>query len=217
MKDKYFVTLILSLIGIIFIILGVGFSVFVPPFLYNEATELEALPLVGVAYLMDSHPNDGLVAIEAILSDQNPTLYQDYLVYSVDEYRRGSIDKNDDDDDEWVEISRNTPPLLLAQPKGMVKIVNEDYKVNGQQHIITDGNTRYRGLTAGTAVFVVGFHLSRGENPELKANFIAIGTRDDYVAEQRKSAYFFDWFGWLFASVGILLCIIGIIILIWNI
>lgn len=111
----------------------------------------------------------------------------------------------------WSVRERVTPPVWLDLSGGAVWITNDDYALEQGRTIelapvgaARHSDTRYSGLAPGDPVIAVGVLTARGAQPTLKADFLARGTREDYVASQRNAGVIFFALGVLVALGGAL-------------
>lgn len=126
----------------------------------------------------------------------------DLVVYVREAYRSGSARTST-----WVETARSTPAFSLASRDGVVRVVNDTYRLETTAVTIeeapaslTRGAIRVRGFRVGSHVLAVG---RKGSPPgSFEAVFVAAGTRDDYL-EQRAA------FVTRAASIGLTLLLAG--------
>ncbi|MGC9357871.1 MAG: hypothetical protein ACP5GX_08395 [Anaerolineae bacterium] len=129
--------------------------------------------------------------------------------------REGRTVYEDGDTSSWSVEERVTPPLLLELSDGWVQVQNDDYDiVDGhtveiQYEFDEPSDTRYEGLKAGDSVIAVGVLAPRVEYPQLEADFVALGTRESYVARRRTG-------GRIFCAASIIVAIVGGVILLWD-
>ena len=172
----------------------------------NRARELTPVTSAG---LRDTEPGrDALV--EARVSERNALKIHGFVAY-VHEWRE--IDE-EGEAGSWQEDARVTPPLLLELSDGLVQVGNDDYDLE-DGHAIEEGDafeepeTRYRGIRVGDSVLAVGSARAGAELPELEADFIALGTRERYVARRRLG-------GLIFCGFSVLVGAVGGIVLFWD-
>jgi hypothetical protein len=149
--------------------------------------------------------------VEGHISSLSPAVYRRFVAYLREEYR--SVGKTS----RWVEVERQTPPLVIEAHGRSTRIVNNDYElettrvsVEEEPATFTRGASRSRGVVVAGAVLAVG---SAAEEPEgLVAEFLYAGTRAEYVAYLRRYLENVKWWGG-----GMLIGSIGFIILgVWR-
>jgi hypothetical protein len=95
---------------------------------------------------------------------------------------------------QWREDARFTPPLRLDLAGGEGRVVNDAYALahttrwqDGPRFwnpILRRGTKRYEGLALGGPVLAVG--VRAGEGASLQAATVAGGTKESYLAKQRR-------------------------------
>jgi hypothetical protein len=202
--------------GLLFLALGVILGVFGAADARAEAARAEALAPLNAAALDDRAPGETALVAGA-LSPRNRALFRDYVAYTVEEYR-GEDDSNDDP--EWEREAEVTPPLLI-EAGGIVRVANEDYRIEGaltrwqESQVLTwngfsgEGTKRYAGLVAGQPVTTIGAVVAGAEENELRAEVVFGGTQAQYVAAQRQSAFMLPIIGGIFGAIGLIVAGVG--------
>lgn len=114
----------------------------------------------------------------------------------------------DGDAGSWSVRKRVTPPLLLELRESWVQIENDDYDlvdaktVEERYDLSEPSKTRYKGLKRGDSVIAVGVLVAHREYPSIEADFIALGTREEYIARRRTGGRIFYGFSVLIAVLG---------------
>lgn len=202
-----FVGGLFTVVGLIFVAVAVLIS--------RDARRIAGLPVVSAVELAESAPGREVLLEGQIAASARPR-FREFVAYMRDEYRG-----NDSDGDaRWVEDERVTPPLLLELPDGRIEVVNQDYRLDQplsawQESNVSywdsstgEGTKRYRGLTAGATVLVVGSVAQGQEFPGINAALLAGGTREVYLAEQRVFQLIMGGMGGLFALLGLVLLVV---------
>lgn len=151
------------------------------------------------------------ILVEGTISDRNPVRSHGFVAY-VQESREVDEDGNAES---WSVTARVTPPLLLELPDGLVQVGNEDYDVQDAHTIEGEGSfdepstTRYRGLAVADPVLVVGAASAGPELPQIEADFVARGTREEYIARRSLA-------GTIFCAFSVVVAVAGGLILLWD-
>lgn len=182
------------IVGGVGAVLGLaGFAVvwFLPGIIAAEHARLSALPAPGAVSLTDT-PAGREVIVEGRIAPDQPTLFRDFVAYVKEEERR---DGRDDDDREWKEVERRTPPLRLAADGGVIALVNANYSIVWAKTQWRDAarviDTNYSGLVAREPVFARGRVATGG----LDAIVVGSGTRESYLAQVAANAGVAWWLG----------------------
>ena len=178
----------------------------------QAADQVKKLQPIETAALMSTPPGTE-VLIEAHVSDENRVLYEpDGLVAYVLEGRSVWNEEDSWETGSWSELERATPPLLLELSGRVIEIENDDYELQNVTRIESGGqlgepdSMRVRGVRAGEPVLVLGTVLGGKEVGRIEAEFIAGGTRADYISGQRSA-------GWIMAAASLVVALLGGIIL----
>lgn len=166
----------------------------------------------------------GEVLVEGYIGEENEVVYPqgEFVAYL---YKRRRISVNDDGQpkpERWRKWEQVTPPLLLDLADGKVQVENDDYaienlrvvegpemRVAGSQSHIKYSITRYEGIAVGDPVIAVGTLMAGGEVPRIEAEFVARGTREEYIAGHRA--------GGIASCVGsAIVGVVGGFILLWD-
>jgi hypothetical protein len=188
-----------------------GFAVvwFMPGIIAAEHARLSALPAPSAVSLTDT-PAGREVIVEGRIAPSQPTLFRDFVAYVKEEERR---DGRDDDDREWKEVERRTPPLQIVADGGTLAVVNADYGLTWAKTQWRDTarviDTNYSGLVAGEPVFVRGRVAAGG----VEAIVVGSGTRESYLGQVAANAGVAWWLGTGLEIVGaICVAVAGILI-----
>jgi hypothetical protein len=145
--------------------------------------------------------------VEGRVSNHTPTVYRQFVAYLREEYRSSGRSSR------WVEVARETPPLLIEAHGRVARIVNSNYTLE-MTHVSTEekpstftkGAVQSRGFVVGSPVLAVGSVTEATEG--LVAEFLSTGTRAEYIAYLHRDSQNTLWWGG-----GILLGGIGCIVL----
>jgi hypothetical protein len=208
--------LFILIFGLLFLALGAILGIFGAADARAEAARAEALVPLTAAALEDQTPGETAL-VEGVLSARNRARFRDYVAYTVEEYR-GREDGNDNP--EWEDEEQVTPPLIV-EAGGVVRVANEDYRIEGAltrwqesqtlswNGFTGEGTKRYAGLVAGQPVTTIGAVAAGAEGNELRAEVVFGGTRAQYVAAQRQSAFMLPIVGGIFGLIGLIVAGIG--------
>lgn len=208
--------LFLLFFGLVFLVLGVILGVFGAADARAEAARAEALAPLTAAALDDRAPGETAL-VEGALSARNRALFRDYVAYTVEEYRGR---ENSSNDPEWEDEEEVTPPLLV-EAGGIVRVANEDYRIEGrltrwqESQVLSwnsftgEGTKRYAGLVAGQPVTTIGAVVAGPEGNELRAEVVFGGAQAEYVASQRQSAFMLPIVGGIFGFIGLIVAGVG--------
>ncbi len=171
------------------------------PKLSSQLHLVDQLPAFNVA-----KPGER-VFLEGQIGEQNQPIYNQFVAYMREEYRN-SIGRNS----HWVEVARQTPPLIIKVPGKAVRVVNENYvfrttdvTLEEATPTVTRGAVQARGFVVGSLVFAVGSKQDEG----FVAEFFYAGTRSDYVAYLSHSLRGRVWLGGGILSIAILFILWG--------
>lgn len=176
----------------------------------RAANRARRLVPVTAAALQDTLPGQD-VLLEARVSDRHAVISHGLVAY-VHEWR--AVDE-EGDVGSWSEYDTLTPPLILEIPDGLVQVGNDDYGLEDARSIEEDGafdepsTTRYRGIAVGDAVVAVGVASAGPELPQIEADFVALGTRERYVARRRLG-------GTILCAFSIFVGAVGGVVLSWG-
>jgi hypothetical protein len=160
--------------------------------------------------------------IEGQISQRSPIKLEAHGFVAYAREGRAIVDsKGTPSPGNWSVRERVTPPLLIELSGGRAAIANDDYDLENGKTIEAPpsaferySDTRYVGIARGDAVIAVGVVTARGAQPEIKADFVARGTRESYAAGQRNA-------GVLFFAISVVVAIVGGIFLmrdeVWTI
>jgi hypothetical protein len=202
-KQNRWVILLLTGLGSIFLLAGILVGWLVPSLSSGQADRIAAMTSSTVAALQDTRAGSE-VLVEGRISDDNPALIDSYVVYVVYECLYDS-----EEDRECAKIREVTPPLLLALSDGIIDITNDSYEWIGTRHLVGEGDTEYGGIEIGDEVLALGILSASEPAPQIEAEFIALGTQAELVAELRGQSAFWRLFGVAFAIIGLSLALAG--------
>ncbi len=195
--------------GLIFVVVGLGLATLAAGQARAAAERAERLAPLGVAALEDSPPGREAL-VEGVVSARNRALFQEMVAYVREEYRG----TDSEGDALWSEDERRTPPLWLDLPGGTARLADGAYTLDSPAQrwqepggltwngFAGEGTKRYRGFRAGDPVVAIGTLVAGPEGPQLRAEFVAGGTRAGYIDRQRSGAAMLPWLGGVFALVG---------------
>lgn len=180
----------LVLLAIALVSGGIGIILLLDVPAYTQRlARAEGLTPSTVASLVSS-PQDSEVMLEGHISASNPKLQHDFVAYVREEYRDEFLDG--DTIQRWVEVKRETPPLLITLADGDVRLANDDYlfdttaiTIEEAAPTITKGAVQARGYTVNSPVMLIGRVETDGH---VHAEFLYAGSRASYIAEIRRSA-----------------------------
>ena len=215
--QKHFFVIVFGIIGGAFLLFGLLF-VSIGSATQRNADQLENIPVLDLVGLGQAAAG-AEVALEGKISERNPFEIRPFVAYLSQRYEgeRCRDDPNDDDNIRsceavWTQAERATPPLWLDLPEGRIRLTNTDYQVHyppfSQQsttELIEDETKAYQGFRIGDPVFAIGQVVSEAEGPALKAQVVAGGTHQSYLARSRSEASNFTLIGGVFALIGVVL------------
>jgi hypothetical protein len=157
------------------ILLGVGM---LGMMLFNRphdstADQLAQLPALSRAELIAA-PRANDVLIEGRVSDRNEVLGHGFVAYTRD---MGSPDYHNDI--VWHTDEYATPALVVDMADGPVTVAG-NYTLSGDMPVITEDEYRYRGLSAGDPVLVIGRPDVANTAEQIFSATIIRGTRASY-------------------------------------
>jgi hypothetical protein len=156
--------------------------------------------------------------VEGFIDPRNPTRFRNFVAYIREEYR--GLDANDNPD--WKEDERWTPPLLIATEDGAVQVANDAYRLEeppvkwqesdnlSWNSFSGEGTKRYAGFESGSPAMVIGRIVDGVEGRAIEAELMFGGTRAGYIAFQRTTASISPVLGMVSGGLGILILIGGI-------
>jgi hypothetical protein len=196
-------------IGLIFLVTGIWIAWFGTQDAVAAAERAASLtPLTAASF--DDQPAGALVLVEATISPRNRPTFRTFVVYHISEIKG----YDEDGDPEWEVVERVTPALML-EADGVIQLANSDYTLEGEltqedddpalEGRESDSRRSFSGLVVGQQAMAIGTVETGLEGNELRAELLAGGSRDAYVAAKRAEARFLPIFGGLFAAVGLLM------------
>jgi hypothetical protein len=183
----------------------------------RAANRVKGLTPITVAALTDSQPGRQ-VLVEGHVSSRNPVQseFLGFVAYIREEREIHTDDEGTPSPGSWSVSGRVTPPLLLELSDGLVQVENDDYDLENGRTIEEEpfsfdeySDTRYQGIEIGDAVIAVGVVGADAEPPQIKADFIALGTQASYVASQRSA-------GVIFFVISVVVAVVGGIFIMWD-
>lgn len=146
--------------------------------------------------------------VEGSVSNRTPLIYHQFVAHVREEYQ--SVGRSST----WVEVARETPPIVIETNGKMAHVVNNNYDMETMDIILeeqsptfTQGAVRSRGFVAGSSVFAIGKLEGAGD---LVAEFLYAGTRADYAEYLRRSLRGSIWWGGGLLLGGIVLISLGV-------
>jgi hypothetical protein len=175
-------------VGLVFAVMGAMFVADIPPTL-RDLNSLSQLPSFALA-----KPGEKTF-VEGRISEHNQPVYQQFVTYLREDYHSSTARTSS-----WVEVARQTPPLMIETRDKAVRIVNDHYALESTDVTVeeaaptlTKGAVQARGYVVGSPVLAVGFVAQETEG--LVAEFLYAGVRDDYLAYLTKSLRNAVWLG----------------------
>jgi hypothetical protein len=203
--ERRIAILVLTIVGATLLGFGLIFGLLAAPSLKRDAEQVEGLTPSSLASLRDGQLGQD-VLVEGEISERNRTQLDPFVAYV-----RKELEIDSEGDEEWVEVERMTPPLLLVLPDGLVQLENRDYDLRLTTTIERYGDTRYHGIEKETQVIAVGTLVSDDVPPRINAEFVAQGSREHYIATQRGSAQVFQGLGTILGAVGAVLLLLSLV------
>jgi hypothetical protein len=170
------------------------------------ADNLAELPDARDARAGDTAAVDGKIAAEA------PLLRDEFVVFERKQ-TQGKAYKGT----KIVTIETGRQPLPIDTPRGRVRVVNDDYRLddrftdwteverNDTPPGWTQGGITIQGLTHGSPVLAVGVLEGDGDERTLRAETIVAGPKDAYLAQLRRGAGLASELVMPVAGIGVLL------------
>jgi len=206
MSDRRLYLIVFTSIGIPFLIGGILVLWFVPGLVEASAARVEALKPMDAVMLSDTLPGE-TVLVEGDVSRSNAPQDGDFIAYIVKERV-----ENYDGEEEWDERGSVTPPFLLETPGGPAEIANNDYRLVSTKSVKQSDDVYHSGIEIGDPVFVVGVVTDPEELPRIEAEFVGLGTAEDYARSLQGSAVLWQVLGWGFVGLGgIFLLVSGVV------
>jgi hypothetical protein len=157
----------------------------VPTYTQRLARVERLTPITATS--LATSPQDREILIEGRISANNPKLHRDFVAYVREEYRDEFLDG--DTIQRWVEVKRETPPLLITLADGEIRLANNDYlfdttavTIEEAAPTITKGAIQTRGYTVNSPVMLIGQAEAGGR---VHAEFVYAGSRAAYITELR--------------------------------
>ena len=177
------VTAVLALLGI-----GIGF-------LYTTSqaqTRIAQFPTMGASALLNENTGS-TVALEGRIV--GVPRFQSLIAYKYEQADRPSSDESV----RWSTVEQVRPPLQVELSDGSVPITGT-YTLSGAITTLRPHDRqRYSGLENQQMVFVWGTLRQEDAGPVLVAETIHVGTRADYLEDQR-----ILWIvSWIFIALGV--------------
>ncbi len=150
-------------------------------------------------------PDGSTVLIEGRVAPATPPRRGEMAVY----IRQQEVQ---DDEDEWYwRTIEWVPSSFLLKTQEDMLTVRGRFTLNNATLRETNGRTRYEGFAAGDTITVLAVRTSGQEGPELDAQDVAGGTRDDYIARAGAQLSLLRWIlvpflalmGLLFGGIGL--------------
>jgi hypothetical protein len=204
--------IVMILAGILFIIGGISTGIAGARTAREAAERAERLPVMTARDIERSSVGTEMI-VEGFIDPRNPTRFRNFVAYIREEYR--GLDANDNPD--WKEDERWTPPLLIATEDGAVQVANDAYRLEeppvkwqesdnlSWNSFSGEGTKRYAGFESGSPAMVIGRIVDGVEGRAIEAELIFGGMRDGYVAIQRTTASISPVLGMAAGASGILI------------
>jgi hypothetical protein len=209
--------IVMILAGILFIIGGISTGIAGARTAREAAERAERLPVM-TARDIDRGSVGTEMIVEGFIDPRNPTRFRNFVAYIREEYR--GLDANDNPD--WKEDERWTPPLLIATEDGAVQVANDAYRLeeppvkwqesdNPSWNIFSgEGTKRYAGFESGSPAMVIGRIVDGVEGRAIEAELMFGGTHAGYIAFQRTTASISPIIGLVLGGIGLLILLGGI-------
>jgi len=204
--------IVMILAGILFIIGGISTGIAGARTAREAAERAERLPVMTAGDIERSSVGTEMI-VEGFIDPRNPTRFRNFVAYIREEYR--GLDANDNPD--WKEDERWTPPLLIATEDGVVQIANDAYRleeppVKWQESdnlswngFSGEGTKRYAGFESGNLAMVIGRIVDGVEGRAIEAELMFGGTHAGYIAFQRTTASISPIIGLVLGGIGLLI------------
>jgi hypothetical protein len=209
--------IVLLLAGIFFIIGGISIGIVGARMAREAAERAERLPVM-TARDIDRGSVGTEMIVEGFIDPRNPTRFRNFVAYIREEYR--GLDANDNPD--WKEDERWTPPLLIATEDGAVQVANDAYRLEeppvkwqesdnpSWNSFSGEGTKRYAGFESGSPAMVIGRIVDGVEGRAIEAELMFGGTHAGYIAFQRTTASISPIIGLVLGGIGLLILLGGI-------
>ena len=179
-------------------------GIFLAILIFDPVSDLEQLRPVPTA-----SPNEAAY-IEGRVSAAMPRVYKEFVAYVREAY------KNCGRTSCWVEVARDTPPLVIETNVGSALVVNSDYlfetadvTIEEEAPTFTQGAIQARGFTVGSPVVAIGVREADGTG--LIAEVLYADTREALLKHQAESTSgLLLWGGGLFLG-GLAAVAVGVL------
>ena len=109
----------------------------------------------------------------------------------------------------WHKHDREDEFFYVIDGKLLIDLENGTTVEEEPSSFDTYSDTRYKGIEIGDSVIAVGVVVEDTESTQIKADFIARGTQESYVASQRSA-------GVIFFVISIVVAVVGSIFIMWD-
>lgn len=202
MKPSIVSPLLLACVGVLFVLAGPGLGVGISSIAGKDIARIKRLEPVTVAGLRGGMVG-GEVLLEGRISANMPAQFRDYVAYIHEVDTNTRVGKED-----WDEVERVTPPLVIDLADGTVRIENSTYNF-GIMSTTTAGNDKYRGVKAGDPVVVLGVLNANDDTVNITADTLAPGTVASYLKIAGQFQMIFVIMGSIFGLIGLVMIVGG--------
>ena len=229
MSGKKLAFLILSSIGAIFLLVGLGLLT-LGRSQVQEIDRAAADQVFHTLTRLSQTPAGAAVMLQGKIAERNVLFDHGFVAYVRSQYRGERCDTPTPTQNNyegvsicesiWTEEKRETPPLWLDLSEGRMQLVNTDYRLQNPPtswqsttDLIKNQTVRYEGFRIGAPIFTQGTVVNGGDTPTLKADFIFGGDSRAYFDDWRSSNSVLFLLGIILSTVGAMaLAVMGLIL-----
>jgi hypothetical protein len=229
MSGKKLALLILSSIGGLFLLVGLGLLLLGR----SQAQEINRVAAGEVLHTLtqlSQTPSGAAVMLQGQIAEHNSLLEQDFVAYVRRQYQgercvtptptRDNYEGGSTCESIWAAEKRETPSLWLELSEGRVQLAHTGYRLQNPPttwqstaNLVKNQTLRYEGFKIGDPVFTQGTVVMAGDTPTLSVDFIFGGDSQAYFNNQRSSNSVLFLLGSIFISVGAMtLAVMGVIL-----
>jgi hypothetical protein len=198
---------VLLIIGALALACGLLSAILLPWLFDRDAARVQRLEPISYAAFEDGAPGREAM-IEGRLSERNREGAEGFIAYT-----HYVAEVEPDGDRTWREVEQVRPPLLVELPGGLVQL-RGDYSLSGTMERYEQAGQRIEGLRPGARVIALGELVEGQEGIELAAEFVAAGTRAEYLSGAREASVFFSVFGRTMLCGSALMLAVGLFFLV---